>query len=188
MKNLIVATSNPGKLKEMGAYLTGLDWQLQLKPEEIEIEETGATFAQNAALKASQVAKILGQWSIADDSGLCVTALDNAPGIYSARYGKNDSERIARLLRELGDNSQRQARFICAVAVANPSGEIVCESTGICEGEIIFTPQGDSGFGYDPIFYVPEYNLTFAQMPPDLKRQVSHRGKAFAAIIPKLIH
>ncbi len=186
MKNLVVATSNPGKLKEMESYLQGLDWLLTLKPDEIEVEETGQTFEENARLKASQVAKILGQWSIADDSGLCVNALNNAPGIYSARYGNNDGDRIERLLKELGDNPQRQAKFICVIAVADPQGEIVCQTTGICEGEIISSPRGISGFGYDPIFFVPEYNLTFAEMSPELKHRVSHRGKAFAEIIPQL--
>ncbi len=186
MKKLIVATSNPGKLKEMQKYLKGLDWDLQLKPKTLEVEETGTTFAENACIKASQVAKALGEWAIADDSGLAVDALNGSPGLYSARYGTTDTERIERLLRELGNNNQRQARFICAVAIARPDGSIALQAEGICCGEILTAPQGTEGFGYDPIFYVPQYQQTFAQMPSDLKQKISHRGQAFEALLPQL--
>ena len=184
MKNLIVATGNPGKLQEMQEYLIGLNWKLKLKPPEIEIEETGQTFRENAILKASQVAKGLGEWAIADDSGLAVAALNGAPGLYSARYGATDEERINRLLRELGENENRKAEFICAIAIASPDGSIALETQGICPGEILKTPQGSQGFGYDPIFYVPRHQQTFAQMTPKLKRDISHRGKAFALLLP----
>ena len=185
MKNLIVATGNPGKLQEMQEYLIGLNWKLKLKPPEIEIEETGQTFRENAILKASQVAKGLGEWAIADDSGLAVAALNGAPGLYSARYGATDEERINRLLRELGENENRKAEFICAIAIASPDGSIALETQGICPGEILKTPQGSQGFGYDPIFYVPQYQQTFAQMTPELKRDISHRGQAFCQILPQ---
>ncbi|NDJ21193.1 RdgB/HAM1 family non-canonical purine NTP pyrophosphatase [Nostoc sp. B(2019)] len=185
-KLLVVATGNPGKLREMQAYLENSGWELTLKPEELEIEETGDTFTANACLKASQVAQVTGQWAIADDSGLQVDALDGAPGVYSARYGKTDSERIARVLRELGDAENRQAQFVCVVAIARPDGAIVLQAEGICRGEILHAPRGNSGFGYDPIFYVPEKLLTFAEMTRELKRSISHRGKAFAALIPQL--
>lgn len=185
-KQLVVATGNPGKLREMQAYLADLGWELILKPEELEIEETGDTFAANACLKASQVAQATGSWAIADDSGLQVDALDGAPGVYSARYGKTDSDRIARLLDELGDAENRQAQFVCVVAIATPDGVIVLQSEGICRGEILHAPLGDSGFGYDPIFYVPQKQLTFAQMTPEVKRLVSHRGKAFTNLLPQL--
>jgi XTP/dITP diphosphohydrolase len=186
MKNLIVATSNPGKLQEMQDYLTGIPWQLQLKPPSLEIEETGTTFRENAILKSSLVAKALGEWAIADDSGLAVNALNGRPGIYSARYGQDDGDRISRLLDELGDNLDRRAQFVCAVAIANPQGEIVLESQGICVGEILSGTRGENGFGYDPIFYVPSAKKTFAEMSPEMKRQLSHRGLAFAQILPKL--
>lgn len=186
MKKLILATSNPGKLAEIGEYLTDIDLELQLKPDDLEIEETGATFAENAYLKAAQIALTLGEWSIADDSGLEVTGLGNAPGIYSARYGKNDRERIDRLVRELGDNQDRWARFVCVIAIARPDGEIALSATGICTGEILTSPRGEGGFGYDPIFYVPEYALTFAEMSPELKRKISHRGRAFEQLLPHL--
>ncbi len=185
-KLLVVATGNPGKLREMQAYLSDRDWELVLKPDELEIEETGDTFIANACLKASQVAKATGNWAIADDSGLEVAALNGAPGIYSARYGKDDSDRISRLLQELGDTANRQAQFVCAVAVANPDGAIALQEVGICPGEILSTPRGTGGFGYDPIFYVPSHQMTFAQMPPQLKHRISHRGQAFQALLPKL--
>ena len=186
MQELVVATGNPGKLKEMQEYLIGLPWKLELKPQKLDIEETGTTFIANARLKASEVAKALGKWSIADDSGLAVDALGGAPGLYSARYGKTDIERIDRLLTELGDTENRQAKFICAIAIANPEGKIVLETEGICPGEILTSPKGESGFGYDPIFYVPTQKLTFAQMSAETKSKVSHRGVAFAQLMSDL--
>ncbi|BAY26039.1 RdgB/HAM1 family non-canonical purine NTP pyrophosphatase [Calothrix sp. NIES-2100] len=185
-KVLVVATGNPGKLREMQAYLANSGWELTLKPEELEIEETGDTFAANAGLKASQIAQATGNWAIADDSGLQVDALNGAPGVYSARYGKNDSERIARVLNELGSEVNRQAQFVCVIAIANPHGEIFLQSEGVCRGVILHAPRGHRGFGYDPIFYVPEKQLTFAEMTPQLKRSLSHRGKAFTALLPQL--
>ena len=185
-KLLVVATGNQGKLKEMQAYLANLGWELALKPEELEIEETGETFAANACLKASQVALATGKWAIADDSGLQVDALGGAPGVYSARYGKTDPERISRLLEALKDEPKRQAQFVCAVAIANPDGAIAIQASGICPGEILHTPRGSGGFGYDPIFYVAQAKMTFAEMPPELKRVLSHRGQAFKALIPQL--
>ncbi|MBD2439653.1 RdgB/HAM1 family non-canonical purine NTP pyrophosphatase [Nostoc sp. FACHB-110] len=185
-KLLVVATSNPGKLREMQAYLTNSGWELTLKPEELEVEETGDTFAANACLKASEVAKATGQWAIADDSGLQVDALNGSPGVYSARYGKTDADRIARLLKELGNETNRQAQFVCAVAIANSHGEIVLQTEGICRGEILYAARGEGGFGYDPIFYVPEQQLTFAEMSPAVKKSISHRGNAFAELLPQL--
>jgi len=186
-RQLVVATGNAGKLREIQEYLINLPWELILKPESIDIEETGTTFVANARLKASEVAQALGQWSIADDSGLAVDALGGAPGLYSARYGKTDEERINRLLRELGEKDNRQAKFICAIAIANPEGKIVLETEGICPGEILQSPCGAGGFGYDPIFYVPSQQQTFAEMSPETKSRISHRGVAFAQLMPELI-
>jgi XTP/dITP diphosphohydrolase len=183
---LVVATQNPGKLKELQHHLSDLPWELMLMPSHLEIEETGQTFLENASLKASQVAQQMGQWAIADDSGLMVDALQGSPGVYSARYGTDDTDRISRLLRELGDTSRRTAQFVCAIAIARPDGEIACHSEGICPGEILYCPQGSGGFGYDPVFYVPAANLSFAEMSKDQKRQVSHRGKAIATLLPQL--
>ena len=186
MTVLVVATSNPGKLKEMQAYLDDPRWELTLKPPEIEVEETGDTFMANAQLKASQVAIAMGKWAFADDSGLAVDALNGAPGIHSARYAKTDSDRISRLLGELENQTNRQAQFVCAIAIASPDGAIALQSEGVCYGEILHTPRGEGGFGYDPIFYVPEKSFTFAEMSREQKSSVSHRGKAFAALLPQL--
>lgn len=186
MKKLVVATGNAGKLKEMQEHLQEFDLELALKPPELDIEETGVTFMENAILKASQVAKALKEWAIADDSGLMVTALNGQPGIFSARYGRTDTDRINRLLRELEGEINRHAQFVCAVAIANPQGEIIIKTEGICEGEILTEIRGNKGFGYDPIFFVPEVKQTFAQMSPELKQQISHRGKAFTSVTPLL--
>jgi XTP/dITP diphosphohydrolase len=183
---LVVATQNPGKLKEFQHHLSELPWDLQLMPSDLDVEETGQTFMENACLKASQVAKHLGQWAIADDSGLEVAALNGAPGVYSARYGQDDADRIARLLRELGDTIQRSAQFVCAIALARPDGVVVGQSEGFCAGEILYEMQGRGGFGYDPVFYVPSMGLTYAEMTKDQKREISHRGKAIAQIIPQI--
>jgi XTP/dITP diphosphohydrolase len=185
-KTLIVATGNPGKLKEMQAYLADFGWELQLKPDDLEVEETGDTFAANACLKASEIAKATGEWAIADDSGLAVDSLDGAPGVYSARYGTTDTDRIRRLLQELGDTPYRDAQFICVIAIARPDGSIALQVEGTCAGEILYEPRGAGGFGYDPVFYVRQYQQTFAEMTPETKRQCSHRGQAFNALLAQL--
>ena len=113
-------------------------------------------------------------------------ALNGAPGLYSARYGSSDKERIDRLLRELGDTKERQAEFICAIAIADPDGKIVLETEGVCPGEILASRRGAGGFGYDPVFYVPSQQQTFAEMSPETKSRVSHRGVAFAKLMPEL--
>jgi XTP/dITP diphosphohydrolase len=186
MLNLVVATSNPGKLQEMQAYLRDLPCQLVLKPKELEVEETGQTFIENACLKASQVAKAMNSWAIADDSGLAIDALDGAPGIYSARYAATPDACIDRVLAELEQETNRDAQFVCAIAIAQPDGAIALQAEGVCQGEITRDRQGSGGFGYDPIFYVPQHSMTFAQMPADVKHWVSHRGQAFKQILPPL--
>ncbi|ABW29645.1 RdgB/HAM1 family non-canonical purine NTP pyrophosphatase [Acaryochloris marina] len=187
MPPLIVATQNPGKLKEMQQHLADLPWELQLMPPDLEIEETGTTFRENAILKATQVAKHLGQWAIADDSGLEVMALDGAPGLYSARYGKTDIDRIQRLLTELQGKTDRSAQFVCVIALARPDGSVACQAKGVCPGEILQAPQGEGGFGYDPIFYVPSQQQTFAELSATAKRQISHRGEAIKVLMPQLL-
>jgi len=186
VNTVVVATGNPGKLQELQAYLKDLNWELALKPDELDIDETGETFLANAQLKAQGVALATQQWSIADDSGLVIDALNGAPGIYSARYGATDEERIHRVLRELGTETNRQAHFVCAIVLAKPDGTIALEAEGICPGEILYHPKGKAGFGYDPIFYVPEVGLTFAEMSAIQKHELSHRGRAFALLQPRL--
>ncbi|MEM8505554.1 MAG: RdgB/HAM1 family non-canonical purine NTP pyrophosphatase [Cyanobacteria bacterium P01_D01_bin.1] len=186
MTTVVVATGNPGKLAELKDYLKELDWTLALKPEEIEVEETGVTFIENARLKASEVAIATQSWAIADDSGLSVMALNGAPGVYSSRYGDSDAERINRVLRELGDETDRRAEFVCAIALSKPDGTIVLETEGRCPGSILTEGQGAGGFGYDPIFFVTAQGKTFAQMSNSEKERFSHRGIAFDQLMPKL--
>lgn len=193
MTRLVIASGNAGKVREFGHLLAGLGLEIQPQPEGLEVEETGATFAENARLKASAVARACREWALADDSGLSVDALGGAPGVHSARYADSDSARIARLLRELDDanrsaaNPSRQAHFAAALALADPSGTIRLEVEGRCPGVILDAPRGTGGFGYDPVFLVPEAGLTFAEMPSTLKAKLGHRGRAFAQLTPALL-
>jgi XTP/dITP diphosphohydrolase len=162
----------------------------------LEVEETGLTFVENARLKAIAVARASGCWALADDSGLAVDALAGEPGVHSARYAASDPERIARLLAELaaanqqraaaGLAAQRSARFTAALALADPSGQLRLEVEGHCPGEILETPRGSGGFGYDPVFLVPETGLSFAEMDKATKARLGHRGRAFALLEPGL--
>ncbi|MEB3321490.1 MAG: RdgB/HAM1 family non-canonical purine NTP pyrophosphatase [Synechococcaceae cyanobacterium] len=193
---LVIASGNAGKIREFAHLLAGLPLQVRGQPPGLEVEETGATFAANARLKAEAVARATGCWALADDSGLAVTALGGAPGIFSARYGADDAGRIARLLWELaaanrertaaGLPEDRSAHFCAALAVADPEGVIRLEVEGRCPGEILAAPRGSGGFGYDPVFLVPETGLTFAEMGNDLKGRLGHRGRAFALLEPRL--
>ena len=192
MNRLVIASGNAGKVREFGHLLAGLGLEIQPQPEGLDVEETGATFAENARLKASAVARACREWALADDSGLSVDALGGAPGVHSARYADSDSARIARLLQELDDanrsatNPSRQAHFAAALALADPSGTIRLEVEGRCPGVILDAPRGTGGFGYDPVFLVPEAGLTFAEMPSTLKAKLGHRGRAFSELAPAL--
>jgi XTP/dITP diphosphohydrolase len=188
---LVIASGNAGKVREFAALLADLPLLVRPQPEGLEVEETGATFAENARLKAEAVARATGCWALADDSGLAVEALGGAPGVLSARYAPTDPERSARLLAELAaagasSASQRGAAFVAALALADPSGNVRLEVEGRCEGLVTGAPQGEGGFGYDPVFLVPELGLTFAEMDKATKGRVGHRGRAFAALEPGL--
>jgi len=193
---VVIASGNPGKIREFAALLADLPLEIRPQPEGLEVEETGTTFAANARLKAEAVARITGCWALADDSGLAVDALGGAPGVFSARYAPSDAERIARLLAELAAANQqrsalglapdRSARFTAALAVADPSGAIRLEVEGCCPGVILEAPRGAGGFGYDPVFLVPELGQTFAEMDKATKGRIGHRGQAFALIEPGL--
>lgn len=186
---LIIASGNPAKVAELTEMLDATDLPVQQQPDGIDIEETGSTYLENARLKARAVAELTGQWTLADDSGVAVDALGGAPGLFSARYGSTDAERIARLLRELGDSPYRSASFNSAVAVADPSGAIQLEAQGICRGEILTAPQGE-GFGYDSLFWVREAGCTYAQLTSHQRSKLGSRGKAMrqiAAAMRKLL-
>ena len=190
-KFLVIASGNAGKVREFGRLLADLGLETKPQPEGLEVEETGSTFAENARLKAEAVARATGCWALADDSGLSVDALDGAPGVHSARYADTDTARIERLLQELAaagaaTPSARSAQFTAALALASPEGVVVLEVEGICPGTILEAPRGEGGFGYDPVFFVPEAKLTFAEMPHSQKAELGHRGRAFAALKPQL--
>ena len=180
---LVIATSNPGKVAEMRDLLTGFPIQLKSLTDFGPIpavEEDGKTFDENAYKKASFTAKILGIPALADDSGLVVEALDGAPGVLSARYaGENatDERRVAKLLKEMQGKTNRNARFECVLSIAVPSGPALTYEAR-CEGLVAEQPAGQSGFGYDPIFFYPPLKKTFGQMTRAEKSHVSHRGKA----------
>lgn len=185
MVKLLIATHNPGKIEEYEELLAGLPLELTYPAQEgldIEVAETGASFAENARLKAAAYARASGLVALADDSGLEVDALGGEPGIHSARYagtGASDKERYRLLLEKLREVpwEERTARFRCVIAVATPGGQ-VHTAEGICEGIIAFAPKGEHGFGYDPVFYLQEYGKTMADLPPETKNKISHRARA----------
>ena len=183
---LVIASGNAGKVREFAALLADLPLEVRPQPPDLEVEETGTTFAANAQLKAEAVAKATGCWALADDSGLAVEALGGAPGVFSARYAPSDAERIARLLAELDAAPNRRAAFVAALALADPDGVVQLAVEGRCEGLIAEAPRGEGGFGYDPVFLVPELDLTFAEMDKATKARIGHRGRAFAAMEPGL--
>lgn len=179
----VLASQNKHKLAEMQAILSAHGVEVALQGDiglHVDVEETGSTFAENAMLKARAVMKASGLPAIADDSGVCVDALNGAPGVYSARYGGpglDDVGRYRLLLENLRGASSRAAHFTSAIACVFPNGDTI-EAEGICPGSIAYAPQGDGGFGYDPVFYLPQLRKTYAQLTPEEKAAVSHRGKA----------
>jgi XTP/dITP diphosphohydrolase len=160
-------------------------------PDAPEVEETGSTFAENAALKASAVARALSRWTLADDSGLAVDALGGAPGVHSARFAGEhgddaaNNEKVLALLRDVPDE-QRGAAFVCHLALADPTGEIRLRVEDRCRGRIVRDLRGAGGFGYDPMFLILEYHRTFGEIGPAAKNLISHRARAFAALLPQL--
>lgn len=185
MKRIIFATTNKNKVREVNMIMEGFDVELCTMEEagvQVEIVEDGTTFEENAIIKAKTVMEITGEIAIADDSGLEVDYLDGAPGIYSARFlGEDTSYDVKNnyIIDKLKDvkGKERSARFVCAMAVAFPDGEVItCKGT--IEGLIAYEQKGSNGFGYDPIVYVPEYEMTTGEMAPELKNSISHRGRA----------
>ena len=186
---LLIATSNLGKVKEFREMLGAerFAWSdLSEHRSTPPVEETGLTFRENAALKAKYYATELGSWAMADDSGLEVDALDGRPGVHSARWaemndaGKGDAANNALLLKQIEsvEEAKRTARFVCVLALSNPQGEIILTVRDVVEGRILRAARGTGGFGYDPLFYVDVSGCTTAEMPPEKKHAISHRGKA----------
>jgi len=186
MKSLLLGTRNPRKVIEIESILADSGWSfssLQEFPEVEVAEENGVTYAENAIAKARFYALATGLCALADDSGLEVEALAGAPGVYSARYaGANasDADRRTLLLSELGKipDASRRARFVASVAISDAKGSVLNVSEGICRGTIIFSPRGDGGFGYDPLFVPDGYNQTFAELSDEIKNRISHRARA----------
>lgn len=191
-EQLLVATGNAGKVRELKDFLVDLPVvlrDLNEFSEVSEVEETGATFTENAILKAAGYSAQTGLWTVADDSGLEVEALKGAPGVFSARYaGENasDTDKIAKLLNELGNSDNMRARFACAMAISDETGEIKFVSEGVCDGRITVTPRGTNGFGYDPVFVPDGFEETFGELSGQVKREISHRARAMKKIIEYL--
>jgi XTP/dITP diphosphohydrolase len=179
----VLASNNPGKLRELNTILSALGLEVIFQREaglNLDVEETGTTFEENSLLKAQAACQASGMIAIADDSGLEVDALNGAPGVYSARYGTpdlDDQGRTALLLKNMEGKEERACRFVSVVTCCFPDGRVLV-ARGTCEGQVAENPQGDNGFGYDPIFYVPELEKTFAQLSDEEKNARSHRGRA----------
>jgi len=194
--NLLIATNNPGKRREFSALLAPLPARL-LFPSDLGIDaeavEDGATYEENARIKALAYARVVGRMAapppvLADDSGLEVDALAGAPGVRSARYTPgSDTDRLTTLLAHLEGVpwEQRTARFRCTIVIVTPAGRLLT-AEGACEGVIATTPAGKGGFGYDPVFYLPEYGCTMAELPAETKNRISHRARAVRAALPLL--
>lgn len=192
---LILGTANRDKGRELAEMLA--PYGLEIKTladvaEPLDVAEDGDSFAANARKKASEQARHLGQWVLADDSGLEVDALGGGPGIYSARYSGPDATNAsnnAKLLADLGKTAweKRTAQYVCHVALSDPEGSIRAESSAICRGRIRFEPAGANGFGYDPLFEIVELHRTFGELGPRVKAALSHRARALRAIVPQLV-
>ncbi|MCQ2528771.1 MAG: XTP/dITP diphosphatase [Saccharofermentans sp.] len=194
MMRFIIATGNKDKVREINEILAGTEFEAVSMKEagfNPEIIEDGSTFEENALIKAKAVHALCNEYVMADDSGLCIDALDGAPGIYSARFCGEDStypEKFAKIneMLEGVPDEKRTAHFTCAIAVVRPDGSSFTVEEYF-NGVLLKEPQGENGFGYDPIFFVPEYNMTSAEMSIDLKNSMSHRGKALRLMVEKLL-
>jgi XTP/dITP diphosphohydrolase len=193
MVKLLLGTNNPGKIREIKSLLSGLDLEIVIPKElgvRLEVKETGSSYKENAVIKAQAFAKAAKLWTLADDSGLEVEVLDGAPGLYSSRYagkpGATDADRRKALLQSLaGAHRPWKAAFRCTVALCSPDLRIFIKE-GTCLGEIIPEERGEGGFGYDPIFQLAEGDLTMAELSPEVKNQLSHRGQAVRSVRPLL--
>lgn len=194
MRRLVLASTNKGKIREMTAILAGLPFEvvgLEAYPGAPSVEENGRTFAENAVLKAKAYAAFTNELTLADDSGLEVDALDGEPGVKSARYGESgwtDRQRYEYLVSKLQNvpAERRSARFHSVVAVYDPAVDKLLQGDGTVEGVIIDKPRGNNGFGYDPVFFLPEYGQTMAELSSEVKNDLSHRGRALAKLLPLL--
>jgi len=193
--SLVLGTNNQKKRRELETLLSEHPVQLTTLKDysnSIEVDETGTTFRDNAILKAVEQAKNLGQWVLGEDSGLSVDALDGSPGVYSARFSgatATDESNNSLLLEKLNDvaAADRTAWYTCYMALSDPQGNVRAEAEGCCYGRILAKPHGSGGFGYDPLFEIPEYHLTFGQLGDTVKAVLSHRARASRRFIPQLL-
>ncbi len=185
MKKIILATSNPHKLEEINAINKSKNIKFEVIKEKFNPEETGMTFEENAVIKAKAASKITGQYCLADDSGLCIDALEGAPGIYSSRYADSPEARINRVLKEMKSvpYDWRTAHFECTMVLTDGEGNILHKETGKIFGYIDDCPKGKNGFGYDPVFLLSEYDKTIAELDEEIKNQISHRANALNPMI-----
>ena len=180
-----LGTANPGKVREMCDILCGLGFEVATRDElgiDIDIEETGSTFLENATLKAEAICKASGLPAIADDSGLCIDALGGAPGVYSSSFGGeglSELERCGFLLNKMANMEHRGAKFVSTIVCVFPDGKVL-SAEGECRGEILKVPRGHGGFGYDPVFIAEGMDKAMAELTPEMKNAISHRGKALA--------
>lgn len=183
---IVLATSNKHKVQEINDIVDGLGIEFILPPEGFDPVENGETFEENSRIKALAAWEISKNWSLADDSGLCIKALGGKPGIHSARYAETPQKRIERVLNEMQGIKERDAEFVCAMTLVNPEGKAVFSCKGICEGSITEKPAGVNGFGYDPIFLVKGDKRT--ELSEEEKNQISHRSRALNQIVDYMKH
>jgi XTP/dITP diphosphohydrolase len=187
---IVLATTNPGKIREFQELSLGAPWlKLLPAPNGFDVEETGSTFLENAIIKATAAASLTGHMAIADDSGLAISALEGRPGIHSARYCEgSDADRVQKVLKEMVNvpKDERQAAFICAMALVNEQGKVLHQVLEAWTGTITFSEAGSNGFGYDPIFIPDTYDVTSAQLSSEEKNEISHRAQAWSKMLEYL--
>ena len=180
---IVFATGNPHKLEEVNFIAKDSDIEFILPAVGFNPIEDGSTFEENSLKKAQEAYRVSGMMSLADDSGLCIEALNGAPGLYSARYAGSQAEKIERILRELDGVENRKAKFVCCMTLLDNNGKMIYQTTGECHGSIIKEAKGINGFGYDPVFMPEGYDITIAEMSEDKKNQISHRANALHDVI-----
>ena len=182
---IVLASSNAHKVKEINEIVKKLGYNIEfILPEgDFDPVEDGNTFEDNSLIKAKAAWELTHTWCLADDSGLCIKALDNRPGIFSARYAETPQKRIEKVLNEMKNINSREAFFACAMTLINPNGKVEFSYKGICEGKIAFEAKGEHGFGYDPIFVVKNTNKTMAELNDDEKNEISHRSIALKKVL-----
>ncbi len=184
-QSIVFATGNSHKLQEINEIAKGTGIEFVLPPDSFNPNENGTTFEENSLIKAQEASRLSKMISLADDSGLCVEALNGAPGIYSARYADSPQERIDKLLSVLKDTDKRNAKFVCAMTLVDKNGNILFQTRGECFGQIAYKQSGVNGFGYDPVFLTKDtdYKQTMAEMSEEEKNKISHRGRALRKVL-----